>query len=352
MNHVAVDLGSRKSQYCIRAPDGQVLSEAKVETRKLREVFGQWEKSRIVLETCSEAFTVADQASSAGHEVNIVPATLAPSLGVGQRGVKTDRRDAQNLSMASCRMERLPSVHRPSPLARERRAMLTHRKTLVDARTMFVNSVKGWARAQLLSLPSGKTSTFPQRMRDAALAEPEGLPMYIERTLATLDELNKQIDLADKELAELAEEDEICRRLMTMPGVGPVTSMAFRAAVDDPSRFKNAHAVEAYLGLTPGESSSGLKTHRLGITNAGPAKVRTALIQGAWVAWRTCTHDPMVQWARKLAEKKPKQVAITALARKMAGILYAMWRDETAYSPTHQAKRNETANNPTHQLQQ
>jgi len=60
----------------------------------------------------------------------------------------------------------------------------------------------------------------------------------------------------------------------------------------------------------------------------------------------------MVHWARKLAEKKPKQVAITALARKMAGILYAMWRDETAYSPTHQAKRNETANNPTHQLQQ
>jgi transposase len=250
--------------------------------------------------------------------------------------VKTDRRDAQNLSMASCRIEKLPSVHRPSAMVRDRRSMLTHRATLIAARTMFVNSVKGWARAQLLTIPSGKTSTFPQRMRDAALAEPEGLPSYIERTLQTLDELNKQIELADAELAELANKDETCARLMSMPGVGPVTSMSFRAALDDVKRFTSAHAVAAYLGLTPGESSSGQKTHRLGITGAGPTKVRTALVQAAWAAWRTRPHDPMVQWAKTLAERKPKQVAITALARKMAGILYAMWRDGTTYNPAYQ----------------
>src|SRR5687767_5381909 len=122
MNHVAVDLGSRKSQICVRSQDGQLLQEAKIETRALKALFGELEQSRVVLETCSEAFKVADFASSAGHEVSVVPATLAPSLGVGHRGVKTDRRDAQNLSMASCRMEKLPSVHRPSPLARDRRA--------------------------------------------------------------------------------------------------------------------------------------------------------------------------------------------------------------------------------------
>ena len=116
-----------------------------------------------------------------------------------------------------------------------------------------------------------------------------------------------------------------------------MTAMSFRAAVDDVKRFKNAHALEAYLGLTPGESSSGMKTNRLGVTKAGPARVRTALVQAAWSAYRTRPHDPMVQWARKLAEKKKPQVAITALARKMSGILYAMWRDGTTYSPTHQA---------------
>ena len=270
--------------------------------------------------------------------MNIVPATLAPSLGVGHRGVKTDKRDAQNLSMASCRMETLPNVHRPSVVARERRAMLTHRGTLVEARTMLVNSVKGWARARLLTLPSSTTAKFPQRVREVILAEPEGLPAYIERTLATLDELNKQLALADQELQQLAEQDESCRRLMTMPGVGPVTATSFCAALDDVKRFKNAHAVESYLGLTPGENSTGTTrpANRLGLTKAGPRKVRTALIQAAWCAYRTRPADPMVQWARKLAERKKVQVAVTALARKMSGILYAMWRDGTDYSPTHQ----------------
>lgn len=338
MNHVAVDLGLRKSQYCVRSADGQVLSEAKVETKALKGVFAQWEKSRIVLESCAEAFTIADHASSSGHEVSIVPATLAPSLGVGQRGVKTDKRDAQNLSMASCRMERLPSVHRPSTVARDRRAMLTHRATLVATRTMLVNSVKGWARAQLLSIRSGDTSTFVQKARDAALAQPEGLPSYIERTLVVLETLSSQIEEADEELEELAKKDDICRRLMSMPGIGPVTSMAFRAAIDDVSRFKSAHAVESYLGLTPGEDSTGTtrENRRLGITRAGPPRVRMALVQAAWSAYRWRPTDPMVQWAKKLAEKKPVQVAITALARKMAGILFALWRDSTTYDPAHQ----------------
>jgi transposase len=336
VNHVAVDLGSRKSQYCVRSPDGEVLQEAKVETKALGKLFGQLEKCRVVLETCSEAFAVADMASAAGHEVNIVPSTLAPSLGVGQRGVKTDKKDAQNLSMASCRIEKLPNVHLPSAVTRERRSMLTHRAALVATRTMLVNSVKGWARARLLSIPGGTTATFPRRARAAALAEPEGLPSYIERTLVVLDELNEQLSQADKELQELAERDETCGRLMSMPGVGPVTAMSFRAAVDDIERFKSAHALESYLGLTPGERSSGTKTTRLGITNAGPAKVRTALIQAAWSAYRTRQTDPMVQWARKLAEKKPVQVAITALARKMSGILFALWRDSTTYDPAHQ----------------
>jgi transposase len=338
MNHVAVDLGSRKSQYCVRSADGQVMQEAKVETRALKGFFAQLEKSRVVLETCSEAFTVAEYASSAGHEVSVVPATLAPSLGVGHRGVKTDKRDAQNLSMASCRMEKLPSVHRPSALAGDRRSMLVHRATLVAARTMLVNSVKGWARARLLHVPSGTTTTFPERMRDAALGESEGLPSYIERTLKVLEQLNEQLDQADEELKELADKDQVCARLMSMPGVGPVTAMSLRSSIDDVTRFKNAHAVESYFGLTPGENSTGTTRpgNRLGVTKAGSTRVRTALVQAAWSAYRSRPTDPMVQWARKLAEKKKVQVAVTALARKMCGILYAMWRDGRDYSPAHQ----------------
>jgi transposase len=338
MNHVAVDLGSRKSQLCVRTPDGRVVREVKVRTRDLVDspLFSSLEKSRVVLEACAEAFKVADAAVVAGHEVCIVPATLAPSLGVGQRGVKTDVRDAQNLSMASCRMEELPSVHLPSWKARDWRSMLTSRAALIATRTMLVNSVKGWARTQLLTIPSGGTSTFPKRIRDAALEQPSGLPEYIERTLKVLDEVNEQIAEADKELAIVSEADAIAQRLMSTPGVGPVTALSFRATVDDVSRFPNAHSLQSYLGLTPGESSSGMKTHRLGITSAGSVKMRTALVQAAWSAYRTRPNDPMVLWARKISERRPKQVAVVALARKMSGILFALWRDGTMYSVNSQ----------------
>ena len=81
MNHVAIDLASRKSQICVRSPGGQVVMESKSETKALKSFFRELERSRVVLETSSEAFKVADYAISAGHEVNVVPATLAPSLG-------------------------------------------------------------------------------------------------------------------------------------------------------------------------------------------------------------------------------------------------------------------------------
>lgn len=336
MNHVAIDLGSRKSQYCVRAADGQVLEEGKVATKELGALFRRIPKSRVVLETCSEAFTVADLAKEAGHEVSAVPATLAPSLGVGQRGVKNDVRDAQNLSLASCRMGSLPGVHLPSPEARNRRAMLSARAVLISTRTSLINTVSGWARTQLLTIPSGKSSTFPMRARQAFEAEPSGYPEYIERILKALEAVIEQIEAADKELADLADQDETCRRLMTVPGVGPVTSMGFRAVVDDVSRFKSAHALESYLGMTPGESSSGMSVHRLGITRAGSVRMRANLVQAAWTAWRTRPNDPMVLWAKKLADRRPKQVAVVALARKMSGILFALWRNGTTYNPAHQ----------------
>lgn len=137
MNHVAVDLGSRQSQLCVRSAEGQIQQEAKVANTDLRKVFAALSRSRVVLETSSEAFAVADLALAAGHEVNIVPSGLAHNLGVRQRGVKTGKRDAQNLSMASCRMERLPQVHRPSMQARQLRRLLTSRAQLVVARTAW-----------------------------------------------------------------------------------------------------------------------------------------------------------------------------------------------------------------------
>jgi transposase len=336
MNHLAVDLGSAQSQCVERTPDSSIVRSVRVKSTELKKVFSATAKSRVVLEACSEAFTVADWASAEGHEVCIVPATLAPALGVGARGVKTDKRDAENLSLASCRMAKLPSVHRPSLVAKELRAHLASRALLVATRTMHVNHLRGYLRQQLISMKKG-SATMARRVREELLARPQGIPLHIELVLQMLELVNEKIRLADQELKRLVESDGPCQRLMTVPGVGPVTAAAFRASVDVPSRFPNAHALQSYLGLTPGEASSGERTRRLGISKAGPSMVRWTLIQAAWAAWRYAKGDPMVKWANQLAERRPKQVAVTALARKMAGILFALWRDETTYAPQQQS---------------
>src|SRR5438477_12944310 len=124
--------------------------------------------------------------------------------------------------------------------------------------------------------------------------------------------------------------------MMTVPGVGPSVAMRFVAAIDDVSRFESAEKVAAYLGLTPGESSSSEHQQRLSITKAGPSSVRWVLIQAAWVVQFRCRGDPvrpLKLWAAKIKERRGQLIATVALARKLAGICYALWRDGTNYAP-------------------
>jgi transposase len=334
MQHVAIDLGGRESQICVRASDGRILQERRVQTARLGAFLRRQPDSRVVLETCAEAFYVADQALDCNHQVRVVPATLVRSLGVGARRMKSDRRDAQVLSEVSCRID-LPSVHVPTDLSRQRRSMCGMREELVRSRTALINCVRGWARTQLLQLPSGDVITFPKRVREAALAHPDGLPEHAERLLKVLESLNEQITEADHELEQLAAQDPICQRLMSVPGVGLVTSIRFVGAIDELSRFPSADAVQSYFGLTPGENSSSQRQQRTGITKAGPPAVSKALVQAAWNIRRYRPLDPICQWATSIEQRRGKFIATVAVARKLAGILYAIWRDGSRYNPNH-----------------
>jgi transposase len=330
MQHVAIDLGGRESQVCVRHPDGTIVDERKVPTRRLPEVVKTWPESRIVMETAAEAFAIATAARQHGHEVRIVPATLVRTLGVGARGIKNDQRDARTLSEASCRIE-LPSVHIPSPASRELKSLCGTRDVLIASRTMMINNVRGWMRTQLWRLRSGSTATFPDRVRAQAAATNHQLPEHVERALQAIDMVNEQVKAADRQVRQIARDSEVCARLMSAPGVGPVTAVRFLATLDDVSRFRTAHSVQSYLGLTPGERSSSEVQHRTGITKAGASAARRTLIQAAWSALRTAPKDPMVAWMNRIAARRGKFVAVVALARKLAGILYALWRDGTTY---------------------
>jgi transposase len=326
MEHVAIDLGGRESQICVRAQDGTIVEERRWKTGELGRYLKRRPASRVVLETCAEAFSVADEAQAQGHEVRVVPATLAPALGVGERGTKTDTRDARKLSEVSTRID-LPSVHVPSSEARERKRLCGARDSLVQARTQLINHVRGALRTERVRIRPGKTETFVKRVQDSC----RSVPGHLTAVLTAIEQLSEHIAALDKQVAQTAENDATCQLLMTMPGVGPVTALRFVATVDERKRFESAHKLEAYLGLAPGEDSSSDRKRRTGITKAGPTAMRWTLVQAAWAARRAKGKHPMLLWAQAIELRRGKRVAAIALARKMAGILYAMWRDRLPY---------------------
>ncbi len=334
MDHVAIDLGGRESQICVRTDDGRVLEEARLATKGITRWLEQRSPCRLVMETCAESFAIADQALLQGHQVRIVPSTLVRSLGVGARRTKNDRRDALALSEASCRME-LPSVHIPSTASRRRKTLCSARDALVSGRTKMINCVRGWLRQSARAPRRGSAESFARRVRELL---GETIPQPIALLLESIDQLTAQIRQTDQLLSDEVKHDPVCVRLMTVPGVGPVTATRFSAALDVVERFPDAHTVESYFGLVPGERSSGDRVHRLGITKAGPGAVRTALVQAAWTARRYSPQDPMVRWCFEVERRRGKLVAVFALARKLAGILYAVWRDQSTYDPLRGAK--------------
>jgi transposase len=331
MHHIAIDLGGRKSQICVRDAAGKILQEKACSTHDITMHLPEG-PGRVILESCSEAFAIAEQVRSRGLEAVVVPAVLAPQLGVGQRGVKTDVRDARALSEMSCRMETLPRVHVPSPRSRERKSMLAGRDVLVETRTALINSVRGWMRTELLKVKSGSAETFAERARATCLSRPAGLPQFIEGQLQVIEHLNRTISESTRELERISQEDPVTRRLRSVPGVGPITALAFASSVDEVERFDSASSIASYFGLTPGEHSSGGRLQRLGISKAGAARTRRALVQASWVLWRNRPNDPNVLWAKQIAQRRGNQKAVVALARKLARILYALWRDGTTYT--------------------
>jgi transposase len=205
------------------------------------------------------------------------------------------------------------------------------REELVRCRTALINNVRGWTRTQLIKIRTGDVTTFGTRIRTATENHPDGLPLAIERALVMVEAINEQVAAADKELELAAQEDPICQLLRTVPGVGPITSICFVAAIDDLSRFPNAHSVQSFFGLTPGENSSSERKQRTSITKAGPPAVRRSLIQAAWNLRRLRPEDPICRWALQIEQRRGKFIATVAVARKLAGILFAMWRDGTSY---------------------
>jgi transposase len=333
MDYIGIDVHKKESQICILAEEGEVIEQRiRTEPERFAAVLGDRPRGRILLEASTESEWVARCLEGLGHEVIVGDPNFAPMYATRTRKVKTDRRDARALQDA-CVLGAYRPTHRLSDAQRHVRGRLTVRDTLVRTRTRYISLIRALLRQQGYRVPSGSAEAFGQRV--ATLPLPDRLRSTIAPLLAIMHHLSGELASADQVIEQLAAQDARVQRLRTVPSIGPVTAAAFVATLDDVRRFRHAHQVEAYLGLVPREHSSGETQHRGHITKAGHARVRWLLVQAAVsiLRRRAPTTDALRNWALHIAARRGKQIAVVALARRLAGILYALLRDGTVYEP-------------------
>jgi len=224
-------------------------------------------------------------------------------------------------------------AHRLSDAQRHVRGRLGVREALVRTRTRYISLIRAVLRQHGYRVPSGSAEGFVHRV--GAMALPGRLRSMIAPLLAVMLPLNRQLAYSDQVIEHLAVQDPRVQRLRTAPSIGPVTAAAFVATIDDAQRFRHAHQVEAYLGLVPREFSSGDSQRRGPITKAGPGRPRWLLIQAAVsiLRRRPPEAEALWAWALRIAARRGKHVAVVALARRLAGILYALLRDGSVFQP-------------------
>jgi transposase len=333
MDFIGFDLGKVSSQLCTITADGELIEQRiKTDREQLTKLLGTRPRSRVLIEAGTESEWVARHLEALGHEVIVADPNFAPMYATRSRRVKTDRRDARTLAEA-CRLGAYRPAHRTSDAQCHVRARLAVREAMVRTRAKYISLIRALLRRDGFRVPSGDVASFPRRLE--ALPLPAESRAEVEPLVALMMSLNEQIKRADDELAALVRSDPVVKRLTSAPGVGPVTAACFKATLDTASRFASAKRVRAYLGLVPTEYSSGERQQRGRIAKVGPNRARYLLVEAAWaiLRGRLPAAAALHAWALRIKERRGAKVAAVALARKLAGILYAMWRDGRDFAP-------------------
>lgn len=336
MRNVALDLGGSCTDFCEVQGDRVIARGVIKSLSRLEGLLGPRSRpARVAFEACREGWHVARMIEGWGHVPVMVDTTRVKQLGVGQHGRKTNRIDAEKLALA-LEANRIPQAHILSAHRQELRLQLSTRRMLVETRARCVVAIRGLARARGEHLPSCDSWELPRKLAQAELSE--STRELIAPVQELLDESGKGVVAAEAKLEQLSGEEPQIARLTTTPGVGPIVAAAFVSVIDEAGRFRNAHQVESYLGLVPSEDSSGSNRRIGSITKAGNSYLRALLIQAAWCVLRSRTNEPLTLWGKQVARRRGKRIAVVAVARRLTGILWAIWRDESVYDAEHVAR--------------
>lgn len=332
MNYCGLDLGKTSSHFCIVDDDRSIVREGRVRTnaRSLTERLGSMKPMRIVVEASTKSFWVADELEAMGHTVTVVDPGRTKAIGSAL--IKHDKLDARILAVL-CQANLLAVVGRPTQAERLRRMPVASRDVLIRMRTIAINAARSLLDSEGIAVPSASSPRIVEVLDEVLEEVPKEIAAAVSPLVEHIEHLNASVAAFDDALAELAREDETMKLLQTAPGVGPVTAAVFLYVLRSHERFSSGRSVGAYIGLVPSLYSSG-KTHRVGrITKAGNRQLRWVLTMAANALLRSSQDSGLKRWGLALAERVGRKKAKVALARKLAGVLWAMWRENRAFEP-------------------
>jgi transposase len=341
MKHFAgLDVSVKETAVCIVDETGKICREIKVVSHPddLLQVLQNpaWDFGRIGLEAGPLSQWLFDGLATAGLPVVCIEARHTRAFLKAQVN-KTDRHDARGIAQMM-RVNLFRPVHVKTLTSQKRRALLTARKLLQEKAIAIENDIRGLLRNFGLKVGIVGAARFEMRIRELVESMPD-LIDFIEPLLEARRELRKHFTILHRKLLALARNDEVCRRLMTVPGVGPVVSLAFVATIDTPVRFRTSKAVGAALGLTPVLHQSG-ESSRVGrISLCGDGMMRTLLFEAAQAMLTRITRWSWLKaWAMKVAQRRGGRKAVVALARRLAAILHRIWLDGTEFRWTREVQ--------------
>ena len=331
--YAAIDVSLELSSVCVVDGTGKIVREAKVASEP--EALAAWfndsgfEFTRIGLEAGPLSQWLHAGLTAAGFPAILIE-TRHVKAALKAMTVKTDRNDARGMAQLM-RMGWFRPVHVKTLPAQEIRALLTGRKLLLGKLQDVELGIRGLLRGFGLKVGQVSKGRYEARIRELVMGHPMLEPVAAAMLQARAS-LRAEYGKLHRMLLHIVRDDAVCRRLMTVPGVGPVVAVTYKTAIDDPTRFRKSRDLGPYFGLTPSKYQSGEVDWTGRITKVGDAMVRTALFEAANVMLSRVTRfSTLKAWALRVAKLRGVKRAKVALARKLAVVLHRMWVDATDF---------------------
>jgi transposase len=331
-----LDVSVKDTSVCIVDDAGRIKREVKVasEPDALLQVLRSagYQFKRIGLEAGPLSQWLFSMLAEAGLPVICVETRHMRAVLKAQ----TDRNDARGIAQMM-RVGLYRPVHVKTLRSQKLRVLLTHRKLLQAKAIAVENDLRATLRNFGLKVGMVGTIKFEARIKEL-VDNFADLAALVEPLLTVRRVLREQISILHRRVVAAVRNDEVCRRLMTVPGVGPVVALTYRATVDVPARFRKSKSVGAVFGLTPARDQSGESDRPGAISRCGDEMIRTTLYEAAQVMLlRSAKWSWLKAWAMKIARHRGMKKAIVALARRLAVIMHRIWIDGTEFRWTREA---------------